>query len=316
LRRISSHLKKLEDQSKKMVLLGYEAGSKAYKVFDPLTQWVHVTRDVVFDEAASWNWEEAGVESLRGDFDIEYTPASGAGTNATVHAPDAHSATSPAIVRAPAAHSATSPAIERALDVNGSPPPSTPAHAAEPMPQHGAVDFVTPTTANTPTAEDHEVHVHRYRNLANIDDELEQALLLAEGEEHATLAEAQAEAGWHAAMDEEMASIKENGTWELYDLPAGQRPIGLKWVYKLKKDPVGEVIHHKACLVAKGYAQRAGIDFNEVFASVARLNSVCVLLAVAAHHSWEVHHLDVKSAFLNSNLMEEVYVSDTSQTYL
>jgi hypothetical protein len=79
-----------------------------------------------------------------------------------------------------------------------------------------------------------------------------------------------------------MASIKENGTWELCDLHAGQHPIGLKWVYKLKKNPAGEVIHHKACLVAKGYAQRAGIDFDKVFAPVARLDSVHVLLAVVA----------------------------------
>jgi hypothetical protein len=121
-----------------------------------------------------------------------------------------------------------------------------------------------------------------YMTLVNIDDELEQAILLAEGEEHATLAEAQAEAGWRAAMDEEMTSIKENGTWELCDLPAGQRPIGLKWVYKLKKNPAGEVIRHKARLVAKGYAQRADIDFDKVFVPVARLDSMRVLLAVAA----------------------------------
>jgi hypothetical protein len=106
-----------------------------------------------------------------------------------------------------------------------------------------------------------------------------------------------------------MASIKENGTWELCDLLAGQHPIGLKWVYKLKKNTAGEVICHKACLVAKGYAQLAGIDFDEVFAPVARLDSMRVLLAVATHHSWEVHHLDVKSVFLNGDLTEEVYVS-------
>jgi hypothetical protein len=127
--------------------------------------------------------------------------------------------------------------------------------------------------------------VRRYRTVANIDEELEQDLLLAEGEEPATLAEAQSEAGWRAAMAEEMDSIKENGTWELCNLPAGHRPIGLKWVYKLKKNPAGEVVRHKARLVAKGYAQRAGIDFDEVFAPVARLDSVRVLLAIAAHHS-------------------------------
>ena len=144
--------------------------------------------------------------------------------------------------------------------------------------------------------------MRRYRTLENICDVLDQELHLAEGEEPATLAEAQAEEGWRTAMAEEMAAIEDNGTWELCNLPAGHRPIGLKWVYKLKKNPAGEVVRHKARLVAKGYAQRAGIDFDEVFAPVARLDSVRVLLAVAAQRGWEVHHLDVKSAFLNGDL--------------
>jgi hypothetical protein len=211
------------------------------------------------------------VESLRGDFNIEYTPVSSADASTSVHAP--------------AAHGVASPVTERAPDANGASPPTTPAHTAEPAPQHGAVDFITPTSTNTPTAEDREAHVRRYRTLTNIDEELDQALLLAEGEEPATLAEAQAKAGWHAAMDEKVASIKENVTWELCDMPAGQHPIGLKWVYKLKKNPAGEVIRHKVRLVVKGYAQTAGIDFDEVFVPVARLDSIHVLLAVAAHHS-------------------------------
>jgi hypothetical protein len=110
-------------------------------------------------------------------------------------------------------------------------------------------------------------------------------------------------------MEEEMASIVKNGTWELCNLPSGHPSIGLKWVYKLKKNPEGEVVRHKARLVAKGYVQHAGIDFDEVFAPVARLDSVRVLLAIATHHSWEVHHLDMKSANLNDDLTEEVYVS-------
>ena len=92
-------------------------------------------------------------------------------------------------------------------------------------------------------------------------------------------------------------------------MPAGHRPIGLKWVFKLKKDADGKVVKHKARLVAKGYVQRHGIDFEEVFAPVARLDTVRLLLALAANRGWQVHHLDVKTAFLNSDLVEEVYVS-------
>jgi hypothetical protein len=79
-------------------------------------------------------------------------------------------------------------------------------------------------------------------------------------------------------------------------------------VFKLKKNTTGEVIKHKAHLVAKGYVQRQGVDFDEVFAPVAWLDTVRAILAVAANRRWEVHHLDVKSAFLNGDLEEEVFV--------
>jgi hypothetical protein len=85
--------------------------------------------------------------------------------------------------------------------------------------------------------------------------------------------------------------------------------LTLKWVFKLKTDESGTVVKHKARLVAKGYVQKQGIDFEEVFAPVARMESVGVLLAVAAHNGWHVHHMDVKCAFLNGELSEEVYVS-------
>lgn len=91
-------------------------------------------------------------------------------------------------------------------------------------------------------------------------------------------------------------------------MPAGHKPIGLKWVYKLKRDANGNVIKHKAWLMAKGYVKKQGIDFEEVFAPVTRLETVRLLLALAAKNEWEVHHLDVKSAFLNGDLEETVFV--------
>jgi hypothetical protein len=105
---------------------------------------------------------------------------------------------------------------------------------------------------------------------------------------------------------EELSSIEENSTWKLCVLPKGHKSIGLKWVYKLKKDPDGKLIRHKAELVAKGYAHRQGIDFEEVFAPVARLESISLLVALAAQFEWKIHQMDVKSAFLNGDLAEEV----------
>jgi hypothetical protein len=113
-------------------------------------------------------------------------------------------------------------------------------------------------------------------------------------DEPASFAEAQQHEAWRHAMLDEHASIEENNTWALTDLPAGHRPIGLKWVFKTKRDA-----RHKARLVAKGYVQREGVDFDEVFATVAPLDSVRLLVAIAAQQNWPLHHLDVKSAFLN-----------------
>ena len=114
--------------------------------------------------------------------------------------------------------------------------------------------------------------------------ELEEVeLYLLAGDEPSTFVEMEQEKVWRDAMREEMRSVEQNSTWHLVDLPSGHRPIGLKWVYKVKKDVKGTVMHHKARLVAKGYVQRQGVDFEEVFAPVARLESMWLLLAIAAH---------------------------------
>jgi len=112
---------------------------------------------------------------------------------------------------------------------------------------------------------------------------------------------------WRAAMEQELKSVEQNRTWELVTLPAGHRPITLKWVFKLRKDERGAVIKHKARLVVRGFVQQEGIDYDDSFAPVARMESVRVL-ALAAQEGWPVHHMDMKSAFLNGDLKEEVYV--------
>jgi hypothetical protein len=113
-------------------------------------------------------------------------------------------------------------------------------------------------------------------------------------------------------MLEELRSIQDNDTWEAVDLSAGHRPIRLKWVYKAKKDEQGRIVKHKARLVAKGYVQNQGIDYEEAFTPVARIESIRLILAVVVHEGWRVHHMDVKSAFLNGDLAEEVYARQPS----
>ena len=88
-------------------------------------------------------------------------------------------------------------------------------------------------------------------------------------------------------------------TSSLVEVPPGHRAIRLKWVFKLKRNEEGVVVKHKMRLVAKGYIQKQGINFEEVFAPLARLESVRLMLAIAGYFSWEVHHMDIKAAFLN-----------------
>lgn len=113
---------------------------------------------------------------------------------------------------------------------------------------------------------------------------------------------------WMDAMQEELSMIEKNKTWELVDRPLNRKVIGVRWVFKTKLNPDGSVNKYKARLVVKGYAQVFGVDYSETFAPVARLDTVRLLLALAAQNSWKVFHLDVKSAFLNGVLHEEIFI--------
>ena len=103
-------------------------------------------------------------------------------------------------------------------------------------------------------------------------------------------------------MDEEIKAIDCNNTWELAELPKGTQPIGVKWVFKRKMNAQREIERYKARLVAKGYKQKAGIDYDEVFAPVARMETIRLLISQAAQFKWPILQMDVKSAFLNGVL--------------
>ena len=109
-------------------------------------------------------------------------------------------------------------------------------------------------------------------------------------------------------MQREMEAIDDNHTWTLEPLPENRQAIGSKWVFKMKRDSQGHVERFKARIVAKGYAQVEGIDYFETFAPVAKISSIRTLLALANIKEWIVHQMDVVSAFLNGDLLEEVYM--------
>ncbi|KAG8477669.1 hypothetical protein CXB51_027663 [Gossypium anomalum] len=120
--------------------------------------------------------------------------------------------------------------------------------------------------------------------------------------------EVEADKGWKQAMVDEIAMIEKNQTWELVPRPAKKKVIGVKWVYRAKQNADGSLNKLKARLVVKGFSQKYGLDYLETFAPVARLDSIRLLVALAAQKQWKIYQLDVKSAFLNGFLEEEIYI--------
>jgi hypothetical protein len=275
-------LKKLDDRSKSAIFIRYEPGSKAYHTYDLATQRVRISCDVVFEEEAKWDWASAQPDS---EFVINYVEVAHPEV-VTVHqnVPEViHDRDSTSLTPSPVA----------GPQGFGSPPLS---------PASSALDA------------DHDDAPVRYRSIRDIMKDTEpgkqgEDLLMVNMEELVSFQEAQAYDCWRKVMLDGMTAIEANNTWELVEAPASQRPIGLKWVFKTKKDASGVIVKHKACVVVKGYVQQPGIDFDEVFAPMAQLETVRMLLAYTANKGWAVHHMDVKSTFLNEDLQEEVFVT-------
>lgn len=113
---------------------------------------------------------------------------------------------------------------------------------------------------------------------------------------------------WKAAIEEEMKSLKKNNTWTETTLPNGRQPISCKWIFKIKRDEDGNISRYKARLVARGFQQKREFDYNETYAPVAKLTTLRIMLAVANQRGMFIHQMDVKTAFLNGHLKEEIYM--------
>nr|GEV91314.1 zinc finger, CCHC-type [Tanacetum cinerariifolium] len=292
------HLKKLDDRSIPLINLGVEEGSKACRLYDPVAKKKHVSRDVKFMETKPWDWNKEGEDTstqdtFRASFVVEgvdnkkTTPV-----NIEINDNIVDTYQEPNLINDP-----NSPITPPTYTYNP--------HSEE------EEEATTSSTKNSENRFD-DTPVRGFKNLNEIYENAREVkvgdLLLME-EEPRNYKEASTDEKWIEAMEIELDLINKNNTWTLTTLPLDHKEIGLKWVYKTKRDAEGKIIKYKARLVAKGYVQEQGIDFDEVFAPVARIETVRLILALAAYHGWQVHHLDVKSAFLHGDLKEEVYVT-------
>ena len=113
---------------------------------------------------------------------------------------------------------------------------------------------------------------------------------------------------WKEAINDEIESILQNHMWELVDLPPCSKPLGYKWIFKKKMKADGSIDKYKVRLVIKGYKQKEGLDYFDTYSPVTRISSIRMLIAIVAIHNLEIHQMDVKTAFLNGDLDEEIYM--------
>ena len=118
---------------------------------------------------------------------------------------------------------------------------------------------------------------------------------------------------WKEVIKSEIDSIMQNHTWELVELPEECKPLGYKWIFKRKMKVDGSIDKYKAKLIIKGYKKREGLDYFDTYSSITRINSIRIILAIAAWRNLEVHQMDVKTAFLTRDLNEEIYIEQPTR---
>lgn len=288
---------KLDPRARKAFFMGTKKGVKGYKLWDPVDKKMIMSRDVTFDEDSMMNPEVSQqVERLT-----------------------------------------STKKILQQVEIDALPP-----NPVQPVSLQSAPNGVTPTgetTVEVPDGSDTVADIEDGTDDDTEEDEQEMAtnesIATEKGKrnikrpgwmtDYVTYALPVVDEGipvtysgaihsverdnWENAMRDEMDSLHKNETWVLAKLPKGKKAIGCKWVYAKKEGSQENEVRYKARLVAKGYAQKEGIDYNEVFSPVVKHSSIRILLALVAQYDLDLVQLDVKTAFLHGDLDEEIYMT-------
>src|SRR6266446_2037415 len=319
---------KLDPRSVKMTLVGYEPGSKGYRLWNSTTRSVVLSHNVTFDER-SFPYKEIRSLSItpsqpvvsEGPVTVYYNavsdggPAPQAPTLPTMPAHNPTPEQERTVFHTPLSQPAAQTPPQHPCPARIRRDPGVPPRSALPGPAFGPARLPP-----SPRCLRENLHPNpRFANLDNADRAPAQTRARNRGISHVELINEAAEYqdlltfqeamrssfadDWQDTCQYEIDALAKNGTWMLTDLPAGRKAVRSKWVFKCKADG-----RFHARLVAKGFTQIQGIDYDETFSPVARFESLRPLLALAALEDWEIHQMDVKSAFLNGLLDEEIYM--------
>ena len=273
---------KLDVKSTPCIFVGYGDEEFGYKLWDPVTKRIVRSRDVVFHENQNIG-TEASSRELSSDTPNP-APLQSATDNEEMQDRDPEAEEEAQGVEQGEQESSPPAAGVPPQGLDGDEPPlvDEPRRSARgrlliPSRRYPESDYILLTDEGEPESFQ-EVQTHADRSL------------------------------WVQAMQEEMSSLQKNQTYELVKLPEGKKALKNKWVFKLKKDGQGKLMKHKARLVVKGFQQKKGIDFDEIFSPVVKMMSIRVILGLVASLNLELEQMDVKTAFLHGDLEEEIYM--------
>jgi Reverse transcriptase (RNA-dependent DNA polymerase)/gag-polypeptide of LTR copia-type/Integrase core domain/GAG-pre-integrase domain len=306
---------KLDVRALPCVFLGYALSQKGYKCLHLPTNKLYISRNVQFDETSfpfqTFNTTSTAEPSSTNNSSLFPQLPLLLPSPSVTNQPPSSAPSPPSLPIGTIAipidhiptpmHSSISPNQPLSSHPATSPPPS---HFITPIQPVSAHPMITRTKDNSRKPRDFSGYV---AHLASLESE------------PTTFAQAKNSPHWRTAMASEMDALAKNKTWSLVPLPQCQKPIGCKWVYKIKRKQDGTIDRYKARLVAKGFNQVEGVDFFDTYSPVVRPTTIRVILSHAVASNWSIRQLDVQNAFLHGELNEQVYMSQppgfTDPTY-
>ena len=322
------HLDKFDPKSDEAIFLGYSTHSKAYRVYHKRNQTVVESIHVKFDETNTAGKEKTPsgpsdsqpakktssdeAESLINPEDQREDPVAASPRGDSLQqqqnpGPDAVPDQQPEEEGGP---ESTDPDHDEERSINFQDEvPDTEAEVQldHPQPVQHNLPRASRTSRNHPVSDIISNLTSPVRTRRQLNQAMSHAAFVSLMEPK-KFQDAEGDESWMMAMQEELDQFTRNDVWDLVPAPRGKSIIGTKWVFRNKLDEAGNVVRNKARLVAQGYNQQEGIDYEETFAPVARLEAIRILCAFASYTGFTLYQMDVKSAFLNGVIQEEVYV--------